>query len=143
MRTVMTIALALTLAACAPETAKAPDSPPAAETPAPAESAAEVVVQSPQSGARVTSPLQVSGVAPANWFFENQFPVQLVDAQGQVIAMAPAYPRVNWLEPGPKEFDAELTFVGEGPATLVLQEDMPRDGETPRQVRIPVTLAAN
>lgn len=142
MRTALTIALALTLAACAPEAAKAPGGPPAAEAPAPAE-AEEIVVQTPQSGAHVTSPLQVSGVAPANWFFENQFPVQLVDAQGRVIAMAPAYPRVNWLEPGPKEFDAELTFIGEGPATLVLQEDMPRDGETPRQVRIPVTLAAN
>lgn len=96
----------------------------------------------PAANARVTSPLRVTGVAPANWYFENQFPVRLEDAQGNVIAEAPATPRVNWTENAdPKEFDAELTFTATGPATLVLQEDMPGEGETPRDVRVAVVLA--
>ena len=88
----------------------------------------------------MTSPLHVSGVAPANWFFENQFPVRLIGANGEEIASAPAHPRVSWTDPGPKDFDAELTFSVTGPATLVLEEDMPGEGAEPRQVRIPVVL---
>jgi len=124
----------LVFAACSPQ--------PARETPAPAP-VAELelaTVSTPMSGARVTSPLRVSGVAPANWFFENQFPVRLIDANGAEIAFAPAHPRVNWTDPGPKEFDAQLSFSVTGPATLVLEEDMPGEGNEPRQVRIPVVL---
>lgn len=127
--------MAVALAACTPPTSEAPEAAPAAE--AVAELAS---VATPASGARVTSPLQVSGVAPANWFFENQFPVRLIGANGEEIAMAPAHPRVSWTDPGPKEFDAELMFTAAGPATLVLEEDMPGEGNEPRQVRIPVVL---
>lgn len=125
----------LALAAC---------SPPAQDLPEPVASpAAEgVSVSSPAPNARVTSPLAVSGVAPANWYFENQFPLRLVTPDGQEIAVAAATPRVNWTEPGDKEFDAELRFevTADTPAMLVLEEDMPRENETPRQLSIPVTL---
>ena len=129
-------AAALALAACAPppqETIEA--------TPSPA--AEGVSVETPEPNARVTSPLAVTGIAPANWYFVNQFPVRLVDAQDNEIAFAPAHPRVNWTENAePKQFDAELSFEveGETPAMLVLEEDMPGEGEEPRQLRIPVTL---
>lgn len=135
MRIVLIMSAALTFAAC---------SPPASTTPEPApvvEAAIELAtVSTPTSGATVASPLRVSGVAPANWFFENQFPVRLLDANGAEIASAPAHPRVSWTDPGPKEYDAELTFTATGPATLVLEEDMPGEGNEPRQVRIPVVL---
>ncbi len=145
MRLLLTALSALALAACTPP----------ANTEAPAQSAETAArealsdlasVAAPAEGARVTSPLSVTGVAPANWYFENQFPVRLLDAQGEVIAEAPAHPRVNWTANAePKEFDAELSFTvsADTPATLVLQEDMPGDGETPREVRLPVTLAPN
>lgn len=126
-------------------------SPPAETSTAPAEETVAIHavgdlanVTAPAAGTRVTSPLHVTGVAPANWYFENQFPVRLIDAQGQDITHAPATPRVNWTENAePKEFDAELTFSvnAETPATLVLQEDMPREGAAPREVRVPVVLA--
>ncbi|MBL8546828.1 MAG: hypothetical protein JNL81_10205 [Hyphomonadaceae bacterium] len=136
MRFVVLLGAALVFGACSPQ--------PATEAPAPAsavETTTELAtVTTPASGAHVTSPLQVSGVAPADWFFENQFPVGLIDANGAEIAMAPAHPRVSWTDPGPKEYDAELTFTATGPATLVLEEDMPGEGNEPRQVRIPVVL---
>jgi hypothetical protein len=136
MRIAIIFGLVLGLAACTP--------PNASEAPEPttvAEVAVELAtVSTPASGASVTSPLHVSGVAPSNWYFENQFPVRLLDASGTEIAMAPAHPRVNWTDPGPKEFDAELTFTATGPATLVLEEDMPGEGNEPRQLRIPVIL---
>ena len=145
MRPLLFVLSALALAACTPP----------ANTEAPAQSAEIAAheasgdlasVSTPTEGARVTSPLRVTGIAPANWYFENQFPVHLLNAQGEVIAEAPARPRVNWTANAePKEFDAELSFTvsAETPATLVLQEDMPGDGETPREVRLPVTLAPN
>ena len=138
MRFVLLLGAVLAFAACSPQptTTEAADPAPVAET-ATAELA---TVTTPASGAHVTSPLQVSGVAPAGWFFENQFPVRLLDASGAEIALAPAHPRVNWTEPGAKEYDAELSFTATGPATLVLEEDMPGDGNEPRQVRIPVVL---
>lgn len=98
---------------------------------------------SPSRGARVTSPLRIAGVAPAGWYFENQFPVSLVDARGQTIAQAPAHPDVNWTENAePKAFALDLPFSvsTETAAELVLQEDMPAEGEAPREVRIAVVL---
>ena len=136
MRTVLIIGAVLAFAACSQQsTSEAPEAAPVAEA-----RIELATVSTPASGARVTSPLQVSGVAPANWFFENQFPVRLVDASGAEIASAPARPRVSWTDPGPKEFDAELSFTVTGPATLILEEDMPGEGNEPRQVRIPIVL---
>lgn len=143
MRGLLTLGAALVLTACsqagdrqAPSTKGAP----AIAVPAGVDTPDLATVTTPTRGARVTSPLRVSGVAPADWFFENQFPVRLVSATGEDIVFAPATPRVNWTEPGPKAFDAELIFDVTGPATLVLEEDMPQEGVEPRRVSIPVIL---
>ena len=137
MRVALMLGVVLALASCSPQPAsEAPSGAPVVE-----DARVELAtVSAPESGARVTSPLLVSGVAPADWFFENQFPVRLLDASGAEIASAPATPSVSWTDPGPKEFSAELTFTVTGAATLVLEEDMPGEGNEPRQVRIPVIL---
>jgi hypothetical protein len=138
MRLIAFALLAAALAACSQPAPEAET--PTAET---AVAADVATVGAPLVNARVTSPIAVTGTAPANWYFENQFPVRLIDAQGTEITMAPATPRVNWTENAePKTFDAQLTFsvAAETPATLVLQEDMPREGETPRETRVPVVL---
>lgn len=132
LRTLLAAALAAALAACA-----APNTPPPA--------AELAVIDAPDNGARVTSPLTITGTAPADWYFENQFPVRLLDAQGAVIAESPAIPRVNWTENAePKVFDARALFVvaQDTPATIVLEEAMADDGGTPREVRIDVVLVA-
>jgi hypothetical protein len=136
MRIALIIGALLASAACSAQ----PASEPAEPAPVVGTEVELASVSTPASGARVTSPLQVSGVAPANWFFENQFPVRLIDANGVEIAFAPAHPRVSWTDPGPKEFDAELSFSVTGAATLVLERDMPRGGNEAQQVRIPVVL---
>ncbi|HRE44706.1 MAG TPA: hypothetical protein PKY87_12135, partial [Terricaulis sp.] len=80
---------------------------------------------------------------PADWFFENQFPTLLMDEAGRVLAEAPARP-LTPLEGAETmvRFKAQLPFVvsAETPATLVLQEDMPREDEPAREVRMSVTL---
>jgi hypothetical protein len=135
MRIVFALA-ALFAAACTPP---APQSEPVSEV----VTALDVAtVDAPVAGARVTSPLAITGTAPGNWYFENQFPVQLVGADGAIIAEAPAHPRVSWTDPGDKVFDATLTFsvTTDTPATLVLQEDMPGEDETPPETRVEVVL---
>ena len=144
MRSTIFVLATFLLAACSPP-ATTPSDPATPSTeasaPAPAPSADVAQVTSPAANASVTSPLHVTGIAPANWYFENQFPVRLLDAQGNVIAQAAATPRVNWTEnANPKEFDATLSFTATGPATLVLQQDMPREDAAPAEVRVPVTL---
>lgn len=132
------ITAALSVASCSPPapTTEAPAAEPAAQT-------VKVEVATPVSGARVTSPFRVEGTAPGDWFFEAQFPTQLVGADGQMFAEAPAQPQSETMTEAPVPFVAELRFTvtQETPATLVLQEDMPGDGEHPREVRIPVVLA--
>lgn len=141
LRNVSAFAFALALAACSPPAAPVA---PAEQAAAPAEVAplTMATITTPTPNARVTSPLTVSGRAPAGWFFENQLPVQLLDAEGAVIAEAPATPRVSWTDPGDKDYDATLTFsvTRETPATLVVMQDMPGEGEEPKQTRIEVIL---
>jgi hypothetical protein len=143
MRLIAFSLLATALAACSPQPAPEPEALAQRAPVAPAPSEQLATVGSPTSGARVTSPLRVSGVAPANWYFENQFPVRLLDAHGAVIAEAPAHPDVSWTENAePKVFALDVPFqvTTETAAILVLQEDMPGEGEAPREVRIPVVL---
>ncbi len=139
LRKVCALALIAALAACTPPSATAPEAEPAA-----ASIGDLAIVDAPVAGARLTSPLTITGTAPGNWYFENQFPVRLVDAQGAVLAEGPATPRVSWTDPGDKQFDATLTFsvTQDTPATLVLEEDMPGEGNEPRTVRVDVVLAA-
>lgn len=139
LRTILTAAAcAGALLACSP--------PQQTEAPAPVvetASAASVIVNTPASGARVTSPLVVEGTAPGDWYFEAQFVAQLRGADGALLAEAPALAQSDWMTEAPVPYRAEFTFsvTQETPATIVLQEDMPADNAQPREVTIPVVLA--
>ncbi|MCR6646226.1 MAG: Gmad2 immunoglobulin-like domain-containing protein [Terricaulis sp.] len=136
LRHLAALTAALALAACAPEPAPAPEPP--------APSAAPPVLDTPQEGAAARSPLMVSGAAPADWFFEEQFPTLIMDADGRVLAEAPALAQAPVIESvdGMVRFRAQLAFVvtQDTPATLVLQEDMPQEGAPARETRLSVTL---
>lgn len=154
MKLGLAFAALLALAACSPAATRTAST---ATTAAAAQfnNADGVTIEAPETGARVTSPLVATGVAPANWYFEAQFQAKLVGADGVVIAEAPAMSQEDWTNGNPAHpFRAELAFnvTSDTPATLVLREDMPdaeRDldpGQTPqptREVLIPVVLAAH
>lgn len=100
-----------------------------------------VSVERPAVNAKSASPLEVEGIAPNNWYFEGMFPLR-IEVNGRIVAEAPARPKTDWMTEGPVGFTAELHFdVGaETKAVLILEEDMPGDGEEPRAVHVPVTL---
>lgn len=102
----------------------------------------DIHIETPMPDARVTSPLIASGEANNSWYFEAVFPARLMAQDGTIIAEAPAIAASDWTQPGRVPFNIEMAFTvdAETHATLVLEEDMPREGQEPRQVRIPVVL---
>ncbi|MEZ5956676.1 MAG: Gmad2 immunoglobulin-like domain-containing protein [Hyphomonadaceae bacterium] len=133
------LAVAAMLAACSePQQARAPETPATADT----AEATGVIINTPASGARVTSPFVAEGTAPGDWYFEAQFVGQLRGADGATLAEAPARAQENWMTEAPVPYRATFTFsvTQDTPATLVLQEDMPADQAHPREVAIPVVL---
>jgi hypothetical protein len=166
MRLMMTCAAVIALAACQPEAGTdvapqvaeeiAPPAPPVdgddSKPSATIEAArGAFTVDSLAPGARVTSPLVITGIADNSMYFEGVFPIEMV-ADGKVIARGPAQQAGdrNWTDPGPVNFRAALEFEvsKETNAELVLMEDMPEpisdnsDERGPaRALKIPVVLA--
>ena len=164
MRLIMTCAALVALAACQPE-AKTDVAPQIAEETAPqapvdgedSKPTATIeaakgafIVDMPAPGARVTSPLVITGVADNGMYFEGVFPIELV-VDGKAIARGPAQQAGDrkWTDPGPVNFRAALEFEvsKETAAELVLMEDMPEpvsDGSDERgparAIRVPVVL---
>src|SRR6266545_1564234 len=83
-----------------------------------------IVVESPAAGSLVTSPLTVRGRARGPWYFEAEFPVRLVDANGVVIAAGSARSQTEWTTPDFVPFAATLEFTAPptaGAGALVLE----------------------
>ena len=90
----------------------------------------------------VASPLTVSGQARGTWYFEGSFPVILVGANGDTLAMKPAQAQGEWMTADFVPFTLTLDFsvpsaVAGG--TLILKKDNPSGlPEHDREIRIPV-----
>jgi hypothetical protein len=102
-----------------------------------------IVVELPLPNEQVTSPLVVSGKARGGWFFEASFPVQLLDAQGKVLAFVPAQAEGEWMTEDFVPFSATLSFdIGIAQqGMLVLMKDNPSGlPEHDAQIVIPLRL---
>lgn len=105
-------------------------------------------VDSPKSGEKVTSPLIVTGEARGTWYFEASFPVRLLDANGQELAVMPAQAQadpatgeVNWMTENFVPFSVTLNFPQPQTetGTLVLKKDNPSgEPQFADQIEIPV-----
>lgn len=89
----------------------------------------DIFVTTPQTGAQITSPLQIEGEARGFWYFEASFPVVLVDWDGRIIAEGYAEAQTNWMTEAFVPFKAELLFdKPEGDnnrGALILRKDNP------------------
>jgi len=87
-----------------------------------------IVLDSPVPGARVSSPLGIRGRARGTWFFEGDFPVDLLDASGNLIAKGFCTAKGEWMTKDFVPFEGTLSFgkpVPGGRGTLVLRKDNP------------------
>ena len=98
-------------------------------------------VSEPAPNSAVRSPLTVRGQARGTWYFEASFPVKLLDANGRILAQAPAQAQGEWMTENFVPFSVTLTFQvpPPGPGTLVLEKDNPTGlPEHAAELRIPL-----
>lgn len=87
-----------------------------------------IVVWEPHPNDIVTSPLSITGEARGTWYFEASFPIELQDADGNVIAQGHAEAQANWMTEDFVPFLAELEFTaapGVTDGVLYLRKDNP------------------
>jgi len=87
-----------------------------------------ILLDSPQPGAFISSPLKIKGQARGTWFFEGDFPVVLINAQGEKIAESYASAKDEWMTENFVFFEGIINFERFLPGqrgTLVLIKDNP------------------
>ncbi len=102
----------------------------------------EVIIESPEVNALVMSPLLVRGKARGFWFLEASLPVQLRDANNNVIMTVPATANGEWMTTDYVEFTATLRFTTTATSGfLVIKKDNPSGlPENDAEVKIPVNF---
>ena len=88
----------------------------------------QIVVSYPEDNQEVLSPIKISGKARGNWFFEGSFPIQLVDANGNILGTSIATSSEDWMTTEFINFNSELSFeksTSTRRAVLVLKKDNP------------------
>jgi len=110
----------------------------------PVKSSDQPIISIPQPNTKVTSPLTVKGTAPANWFFEGQIHLKLVDANKKVIAGAAGKEVTpgSWMEDKPVEFEGTIQFATTAKnGFLIIENDNPSGlSENQKTFEIPVTF---
>lgn len=86
-----------------------------------------VLVFAPSKNANIKSPVTVIGEVPGNWSFEAQFPVQIKNSKGDIVAQEPANLLGSWQTTDLVPFSVQLTYTAaqSRSGTLVLQKDNP------------------
>jgi hypothetical protein len=104
----------------------------------------DIEIFSPQSGAFITSPWEITGQARGSWYFEGNFPVQLTTIHGLVLGNAIAVAQSDWLTDEFVPFKATLLFnfpEGTEQAELIFEKDNPSGlPEHGVEYRFPVKL---
>lgn len=100
-------------------------------------------VTNPTPGSVVGKPITVIGEARGTWYFEASFPIEVRDAQGDVLATSHADAQGEWMTENFVPFTATIevpeTYIGE--AVLVLMNDNPSGlPENARSVSFPITI---
>ncbi len=86
----------------------------------------EIILDLPSPNQSISSPLLVSGKAIGPWFFEADFPMQLVDSDGEIISSGIAHAKSEWMTTNLVEFEGTLNFYTEKEfGKLVLKKDNP------------------
>ncbi len=87
-------------------------------------------VDTPHTGAVITSPVTITGRAHGNWFFEAGFPVSIVNWDGLIVGEGIATAQGDWMTTEFVPFTAVITYtiVSSTPyarGTLILKKDNP------------------
>jgi hypothetical protein len=88
-----------------------------------------------------SKPLDIEGQARGNWYFEASFPVELVDANGTVLAQEPIMTSGNWMTTDFVPFSKQLKFTmpKTNSGTLILRNDNP-SGDPAKALELDIPL---
>jgi hypothetical protein len=86
-----------------------------------------IKIDNPRPNVKIASPLTITGQARGSWFFEAVFPVELQDANGNVIASGQAQAQNDWMIEDFVPFSVSLEFTAPATASgnLILKKDNP------------------
>jgi hypothetical protein len=98
----------------------------------------------PRPNSVISSPLQVKGEARGFWFFEGDFPIRLLDDDGNELGIGFVSAKSDWMTEdfvgfeGKLEFETPITEKG----TLILEKDNPSGlPEHADQLMVPVRFS--
>lgn len=100
-----------------------------------------IELRTPLPNAILQSPLTLEGRARGPWFFEASFPVYLIDAAGDTIAVVPVQAEGEWMTQAFVPFKGTLTFTppASQTGTLILAKDNPSGlPEHEAALRVPI-----
>lgn len=95
----------------------------------------------PRPNQVIESPLIITGQARGNWFFEGDFPIELLDDNENIIIQSYATAKSEWMTEDFVQFEVEISF--DAPATvkgvLVLKKDNASGlSEQADELRVPI-----
>ena len=99
-----------------------------------------IILDAPRPNQKIGGPLKLEGQARGYWYFEGDFPIDLLYG-GQVIAQGIGIAQSAWMTEDFVAFDAEIDFQspGSGPGMLVLKKDNPSGlPENDDQLTVPI-----
>lgn len=102
-----------------------------------------LIVDQPSKNAEISSPIRITGKARGSWFFEADFPLEIVNESGKVLVKSYATAQGNWMTDKFVPFSAEVEFEAAGAekGSLILRRanasGLP---ENNRSYRLPVTF---
>lgn len=104
----------------------------------------QIIIDVPQSGATIASPLLVSGKARGTWYFEASFPVRVEDANGVMLGQAPVTAQGDWMTTEFVPFIGSISFATSTTINgfVVFAKDNPSGlPQNDAEVRVPVTFS--
>lgn len=86
-----------------------------------------ITIENPRPNQKIGSPITITGKARGNWYFEASFPVELLDDNGNQLAIAPAQAQGDWMTTDFVPYSVTLTFPIPATPTgkLILHKDNP------------------
>lgn len=139
---VFAVLLAVVLLGCSGEAGREPTTEPVIESSAgPAAIPDLIELATPLPEAIIQSPLILEGRARGPWYFEASFPVYLLDADGDTVAVMPVQAEGDWMTEEFVPFKATLTFTmpASETGTLLLMKDNPSGlPEHAAELRVPI-----
>ena len=105
-----------------------------------------IKVESPTPYEIVSSPLTIIGEARGGWYFEGDFPIRLLDANGKVLATHYATAKGEWMSEDFVSFESiiEFNLPETETGTIILHKDNPSGlQQYDDELRIPVRFNQN